>query len=64
MPIAVLQIRDVYLGFRILIFTHPGTPAPGSRIPDPGSKTSNKTGGVKKIFVAIHFFVATNFTKF
>ncbi len=30
---AVLRIRDVYPGFRILIFTHPG-----SRIPDLGSR--------------------------
>jgi hypothetical protein len=34
---AVLRIRDVYPGSRILIFTHPG-----SRISDPGSKNSNK----------------------
>jgi hypothetical protein len=41
---AVLRIRDVYPGSRILIFTHPGSriPDPGSRIPDPGSKNSNK----------------------
>ncbi len=30
---AVLRIRDVYPGSRILIFTHPG-----SRIPDLGSR--------------------------
>ncbi len=42
--IAVLRIRDVYLGSRILIFTHPG-----SRISDPGSKNSNKREGWKKI---------------
>jgi hypothetical protein len=34
---------------------------PGSRIPDPGSKNSNKRDGWKKIFV-ITFYVATNFT--
>ncbi len=37
---AVLRIRDVYPGSRILIFTHPG-----SRFPDPGSKNSNKREG-------------------
>ena len=35
---------------------------PGSRIPDLGSKNSNKREGCKK-FVVIPFFVATNFTK-
>jgi hypothetical protein len=40
---AVLLIRDVYPGSRILIFTHPG-----SRIPHPGSKNSNKREGWKK----------------
>jgi hypothetical protein len=34
---AVLRIRDVYPGSRILIFTHPG-----SLISYPGSKNSNK----------------------
>jgi len=38
-----LRIRDVYPGSRILIFVHPG-----SRISDPGSKNSNKRGGLKK----------------
>jgi hypothetical protein len=38
---AVLRIRDVYPGSRILIFTHPG-----SRIPDP--KTATKERGEKK----------------
>jgi hypothetical protein len=35
--LAVLRIRDVYPGSRILIFTHPGSRIsdPGSRIPDP-----------------------------
>jgi hypothetical protein len=51
---AVLRIRDVYSGSRILIFTHPGSwipdpgsriPDPGSRIPDPGSKNSKKREG-------------------
>jgi hypothetical protein len=37
---AVLRIRDVYPGSRILIFTHPG-----SRISDPGSKNFNKREG-------------------
>ncbi len=41
---SVLWIRDVYPGFRILIFTQPG-----SRISDPGSKNSNKREGWKKI---------------
>jgi hypothetical protein len=54
---SVLRIRDVYLGSRILIFTHPG-----SRISDPGYKNSNKREGWKK-FVVITFYVATNFTK-
>ncbi len=40
---AVLRIRDVYPGSRILIFTHPG-----SRIPDP--KTATKERGEKKKF--------------
>ncbi len=44
---AVLRIRDVY---------------PGSRISDPGSKTSNKREGWKKIIV-LPFFVATNIIK-
>jgi hypothetical protein len=40
---AVLQIRDVYPGSRILIFTHPGSRIsdPGSRIPDLGSRISD-----------------------
>ncbi len=37
---AVLRIRDVYPGSRILIFTHPG-----SRISDTGSKNSTKREG-------------------
>jgi hypothetical protein len=47
MPQAVLRIRDVYPGFRILIFTHPGSRIsdPGSQVPDPGSKNSNKREG-------------------
>jgi hypothetical protein len=36
----VLRILDVYPGSRILIFVHPG-----SRIPDLGSKNSNKREG-------------------
>jgi hypothetical protein len=52
---AVLRIRDVYNGSRILIFNHPG-----SRIPDP--KTLTKERG-EKFFVVKPFFVATNFTK-
>jgi hypothetical protein len=52
---AVLRIRDVYPGSRILIFAHPG-----SRIPDP--KTATKERGEKK-FVVITFYAATNFTK-
>jgi hypothetical protein len=54
---AVLPIRDVYPGSRILICTHSG-----SRISDPGSKNSNKREGWKKIVVK-SFFVATNITK-
>jgi hypothetical protein len=59
---AVLRIRDVYPGSRILIYTHPGSRIPdlGSRIPDP--KTGRKERGEKKNFVK-HFFLATNFTK-
>jgi hypothetical protein len=36
-----------------------------SRIPDPGSRTQKQQEkrGVKKKFVVIPFFVATNFTK-
>jgi hypothetical protein len=56
--LTVLRIRDVYPGSRNLIFTHPG-----SRISDPGSKSSNKREGWKK-FVVIPFYVDTNFTKF
>jgi hypothetical protein len=51
---AVLGIRDVYPGTRILIFTHPG-----SLIPDPKTAT-NERG--EKIFVVIPFYAATNFT--
>jgi hypothetical protein len=60
--IAVLRIRDVYPGSRILIFTHPGSRIPnlGSRIPDP--KTARKERGEKKLVVK-PFYVATNFTK-
>jgi hypothetical protein len=55
----VLRIRDVYPGFRILIFTHPG-----SRISDPGFRIrkQQQKRGVKQIAV-IPFYVATNFTK-
>jgi hypothetical protein len=49
-PPKVLRIRDVYQGFRILIFIHPG------------SNNSNKRGG-GKIFCPT-FFVTTNITKF
>jgi hypothetical protein len=47
--LAVLWIRDVYPGSRILIYTHPGSRIsdPGSRIPDP--KTATKERGEKKI---------------
>jgi hypothetical protein len=56
---AVLRIREVYPGSRILIFTNPG-----SRIPDLGSQIQKQQQkrGVKK-FVVIPFSVATNFTK-
>jgi hypothetical protein len=51
---AVLQIRDVYPGSRILIFTHPR-----SRIPEP--KTATKERGEK---ISCHtFFVAINLTE-
>jgi hypothetical protein len=53
--VAVLRIRDVYPGSRILIFTNPG-----SRISDP--KTTTKERGEKKL-VVIPFYVATNFKK-
>ena len=49
----VLRIRDVYPGSRILIFTHPG-----SRIPDPGSKNSNKRERWKKI--SCHTFLCSH----
>jgi hypothetical protein len=52
---AVLRIRDVYPGSRILIFVHPG-----SQIPDP--KTATKERGEKKL-VVLSFFVATKITK-
>ncbi len=54
---AVLRIRDVYPGSRILIFTHPG-----SRISDPGSRIQKQLQkrGVKKIdvipFIFFFFF--------
>ncbi len=50
---AVLWIRDVYPGSRILIFTHPG-----SRI-----QKQQQERGVKNFLVVIPLFVATNFTK-
>ncbi len=49
---AVLRIRDVYSGYRILIFTHPG-----SRI-----QKQQQKRGVQKNCV-IPFYVATNFSK-
>jgi hypothetical protein len=55
---AVLRIRDVYSGSRILIFIHPG-----SWISDPGSENSNKRGGRKK-FVVLRFFVAKSCQKY
>jgi hypothetical protein len=64
MPQAVLRIRDVYPGFRILIFTHPGSrisdpgsrildlgsriPDLGSRIPDLGSRVSGPGSQIQK----------------
>ncbi len=51
----MLQIRDVYPGSRILIFTHPG-----SRIPDP--KTASKERGEEKLDVK-PFYVATKINK-
>jgi hypothetical protein len=58
---AVLRIRDVYPGSRILIFTHPGSRIPdlGSHIPDP--KTATKERGEKNLIS--YFFVVTNFAK-
>jgi hypothetical protein len=53
--LAVLRIRDVYPGSRIMVFTHPG-----SRIPDP--RTATKERGEKKL-VVIPCFVTINFTK-
>jgi hypothetical protein len=52
---SVLRIRDAYLWSWILIFV-----PTGSRIPDP--KTQQKRG-MKKYFVVLPFFVATNITK-
>ncbi len=49
----VLRIRDVYPGYRILIFTHSG-----SRI-----QKQQQKRGVKKNLLSNLFFVATNFTK-
>ncbi len=49
----MLRIRDVYPGSRILIFTHPG-----SRIPDPGSKNSNKRESWKNNFC--HTFLCSH----
>ncbi len=59
---AVLWIRDVNNGSRILIFTHPGSRIADFvfRIPDP--KTVTKERG-ENIFFVKPFFVATNFTK-
>jgi hypothetical protein len=56
----VLQIRDVYPGSRILIFTHPGKRIPDLEIPDP--KTATKERG-EKILLVKPFFVGTNITK-
>ena len=50
-----LRIRVFDPRSRILIFSHPGSP-------DPGSKTATKERGEKKL-VVITFYVATNFTK-
>ncbi len=55
---AVLWIRDVYPGSRILIFTHPG-----SRITDPGSQNATKARGEKKfesIFKELYNFLPKN----
>jgi hypothetical protein len=46
----VLRIRDVYPGFRILIFTHPG-----SRIPDPKRATNER--GEKKFTKLENYFI-------
>ncbi len=50
----LLRIRDVYPGSRIPIFTHPV-----SRI---SIQKQQQKRGVKKKFIVIPFFVATNFT--
>jgi hypothetical protein len=57
--IAVLRIRDVYPGSRILIFTHPG-----SRIPNLGSRIQKRQQkrGVKKICCP-PFFCSHKFNK-
>jgi hypothetical protein len=62
MYIAVLRIRDVYPGSRILIFTHPGSRIPdtGSRIPDPN--TTTKERGEKKL-VVLPFLCSHKFYK-
>ncbi len=62
---AVLRIRDVYPGSRILIFTHPGSRIsdPGSRIWDPGSRIQKQQQKreVKKKLDVKPFYVATKF---
>jgi hypothetical protein len=58
---AVLRIRDVYPGSRILIFTHPGSRISdlGSRISDLGSRIQKQQQkrGVKKI--SCHIFLSS-----
>jgi hypothetical protein len=55
--IAVLRIRDVYPGSRILIFIHPGSRIPdlGSRIPDP-KKATKERGEKKLVVICCHKF--------
>jgi hypothetical protein len=52
----VLRIWDVFPGFQILIFVHPG-----SRIPDP--KTATKEKSKTMCHPTVPFSVATNITK-
>ncbi len=57
---SVLRIRAVYPGSGTW-FLH--IPDPRSRIPDLGSKNSNKREGWKKICCPFSFFIAKNYTK-
>jgi hypothetical protein len=47
----VLWIEDVYPGYRILIFTHPGSHIPDPRSLIPDLKAATKERGEKKLAV-------------